>query len=205
MVQGAAVPSGEMALAEFAADGNQWEQVTRAYRMPLRRFFSGRVRSPVDVDDLVQQVFVRLLQRAQGEPILNIPGYVFQVAASVLNDERRRAKARYADAHESFDEADHAGANEITPERIVLGEEAIERVAAAVRKLPEVMRDVYVLRVMRECEYADIARQLGISERGAQRHMARTLRYLEDELNGNGPAASASKGVIKFPWNRKRF
>ncbi len=189
MSQGVAVSSGQVSLT--AGDGNdgQWEDMMRAYRLPLGRFFASRVRNAGDVDDLVQQVFVRLFQRAQQEPIRHVSGYVFQVAASVLNDERRRARVRHEDTHESYDDQRHERSDELTPERIVLGEEAIARVAAAVRRLPELTRDVYLLRTTQECEFADIAQQLGISERSAQRHMSRALKYLEENLEGGTPSS----------------
>lgn len=160
----------------------RWDSLVWRYEKPLQRFFANRVNNPADVSDLVQKVFVRVIQRGQGGPIEHVQGYLFQVASSVLNDEYRRAKVRHQDEHESYQEEAHGQPCEISPERILLGEEAVMRIAAAVKQLPETTRDVYVLRVHRELEYAEIAEQLGISLRGAQRHMARALKHLEEVL-----------------------
>lgn len=190
MAQGIAVSSGQVPLTGHSG-AEEWEDVMRAYRMPLGRYFASRVRNPGDIDDLIQQVFIRMFQRAQQEPIQRVPGYVFQVASSVLNDERRRAKVRHEDTHESYDDQRHDAQDEITPERVLLGEEAIHRATATIARMPELTRDVYLLRVEEECEFADIAEQLGISERSALRHMKRALQFLDDNLNGeSSPSAS---------------
>lgn len=164
-----------------------WEWLAWRYEKPLQRFFANRISNPADVNDLVQKVFLRVIQRARGGPIEHIQGYLFQVASSVLKDEYRRAQVRHQDEHESYQEEAHGQPCEISPERVLLGEEAVMRIAAAVKQLPETTRDVYVLRVHREYEYAEIAERLGISLRGAQRHMARALKHLEEVLEKDLP------------------
>lgn len=174
--------------AERAGDAeNRWEWLARRYEEALQSFFGNRVDNPADVSDLVQKVFVRVIQRGDGGSIEHVRGYIFQVAHSVLNDEYRRAGVRHRDAHESYDEDAHGLHCEISPERVLLGEEAVMRIAAAVKRLPETTRDVYILRVHRECEYAEIARELEMSVRSAQRHMARALKYLEEVLEKDLP------------------
>lgn len=162
--------------------GPQWDRMTWQYSKALHRFFANRVSNPADVGDLVQKVFVRVLQRAQGGQIEHVQHYLFQVAANVLNDEYRRARTRQEDVHDSYDETVHQLHSELSPERILLGEEALARVMEAIRQLPEITRDVYVLRIQQEREFSQIADMLGISERGAQRHMARALQFLEAVL-----------------------
>lgn len=177
-----------VALADFGDDPvSQWDCISRQYGTALKRYFGNRVNNPSDVADLVQKVFLRVLQRGEGPPIEHVQHYLFQVAASVLNDELRRSQVRHETVHETYDEAAHAPLTELSPERIAIGQEALERVAAVLRQLPDRTRDVYLLRVHQECEYRDIARQLGISERGAQRHMARALQQLEEQVGADMP------------------
>lgn len=185
MTQGVAVATGQMPLTRDSG-ASEWEEVMRAYRMPLARYFAGRVGDSSDIDDLVQQVFMRMFQRAQVEPIQRVPGYVFQVASSVVLDAHRRARTRRDDAFESYDQRHHESEDHITPERILLGEEAVGRAVDAIARLPELTRDVYLLRVEEEREFHDIAALLGISKRSALRHMQRALRHLEAELGHGG-------------------
>lgn len=173
-------------VAAGEGDSTRWQDTVRQYTAPLRGFFTRRVRNPADVDDLVQEVFLQLLQRdrnsAGGEAIEHMEQYTFQAAANVLRDRGRRDLVRHRSAHESFDESVHALATEITPERIVIGEEGMAIVETVLRRLPERTRDVFVLRWTDKLSFPEIAKQLGISERGAQRHMALALKHLGEEL-----------------------
>ena len=55
------------------------------------------------------------------------------------------------------------------------------------------------IRMHQEREFRDIARCLGISERGAQRHMARALQALETQLGADLPPE-----ILAAPAARKR-
>lgn len=168
-----------VALAECGEDGaHHWNHVSLRYRVPLRGFFSKRVKDAAEVEDLTQEVFLHLIRRARGEPIEHVERYVFQVAANTLRDWGRRRRARNQDAHESFDAETHAVATDISPERVLLGEEQIKLVSAALRGLPERTRDVFVLRVMEKKKYAEIASMMGISVRAVEKHMAKALAQL---------------------------
>jgi len=185
------VPASQGAFTLIECDedtADKWEVVAwryRQYHHALHGFFAKRVNNPSDVSDLVQKVFVRVLQRNSDAPIENTQAYLFQVAANVLTDEYRRSRVRLATEHDTYDEDRHGQCCDISPERILLAEEAVDQVAALIRQLPEATRDVYILRVHQEYEFADIATMLGISKRGAQRHMARALKQLEKVVEGD--------------------
>jgi RNA polymerase sigma-70 factor (ECF subfamily) len=184
MAEQAPVSSKREAFADFGDDdASRWEVVARLYRSPLKRFFVNRVRNPEDAEDLVQKVFVRLIQRARGKPIEHVQRYLFQVATSVLYDERRRARVHHDAEHDMFEESEHMLRNDITPERVLLGEESVARIVAALRELPARTREIYFMRAMRHRKFIDIAARIGISKRAAQGHMARALMHLSRVLN----------------------
>lgn len=179
MTKRAPVSSGPTSLEAFGPDeAARWEEVARQYTAPLRGFFVKRVRNQADVDDLVQAVFVQLMQRARGEPIEHIHQYIFRVAANVLRDQHRRNQARRQDEHESYDEDQHAVRSDISPERVLLGEESVERLAAALEELPVRTRDIFILRGIRLCKYEDIAETLGLSKHTVLKHMSKAMKHL---------------------------
>ena len=176
-------PSDPVALEDFGNDdSSRWAQIARRYRAPLTGFFATRVRNPSDVDDLVQDVFVQLIRRAEGGPIEHVEQYLFQVAANVLRDQGRRRQVRHADEHDAYDEDLHALATEISPERVLLGEESLARVTEALSTLPERTRDVFLLRALERCKFGDIARMLGVSKSTVEKEMARAMAHLNDHL-----------------------
>lgn len=173
-----------VSLSDFGEDqDSQWENVALRYRAPLRGFFSKRVRDKADVDDLVQDVFLRLIGRADGGSIEKVEQYIFQTAANVLRDRGRRDAVREADAHESFDETLHQARAEITPERVLLGKESVSLVVAALQQLPERTRDIFVLRALERRRYAEIAVLLRISTRAVEMHMAKALAHVAQVLD----------------------
>ncbi|QQP95438.1 RNA polymerase sigma factor [Lysobacter enzymogenes] len=185
MTDPASWPHESASLADYGEDGAaQWNNVSLRYRLPLRGFFSKRVKDAAEVEDLTQEVFLHLIRRARGGPIEHVEQYVFQVAANTLRDWGRRRRARNQDAHESFDAEVHDPATDISPERVLLGKEQVELVAAALRGLPERTRDVFVLRVMEKKKYAEIAAMMAISVRSAEKHMAKALAQLGGIVDG---------------------
>ena len=147
----------------------------------LRRYFAKRV--PVaQIDDLIQEVFLRTRGGANDPSIEHLDRYLFTVAASILTDRARRQVARRDFAHETLRES-HYQTEEITPERVLIGREALERTIAAIADLPWRTRDVFVLHRFEEMTCAMIAAQLGISVSAVEKHIMRALRQLHSRLD----------------------
>jgi RNA polymerase sigma-70 factor (ECF subfamily) len=142
----------------------------------LRRYIAKRA-SPSDVDDLVQDVLVRMHVRGQADPIANVEGYLFQVAASVLTDRARRDIVRHRGAHHELTEALHP-VDELTPERVLRGREDVDRLAAALEEMPILTRDAFVLHRFEEMSYDAIGEHLGISTSAVGRHIMKAIRFL---------------------------
>lgn len=114
--------------------GIEMDEMARRYAVPLARYFRARVRSAADIDDMVQEVFLRLAARRRDSAVDTPENYLFTVAASVLNDSFRRA-ARRGGAHQLFDEQLHAD-EDFSPERVYLGQEQLRIVVRALHELP---------------------------------------------------------------------
>src|SRR5688572_14856250 len=69
------------AAANGRIDPAHLEALARRHQPALRRYFERRLpHIGAEADDLVQEVFVRLAQRADRDEIANVEGYLFQVA-----------------------------------------------------------------------------------------------------------------------------
>src|ERR1700676_4533230 len=96
----------------------------RRYRVPLIRYFGKRIREAYDVDDLVQEGFVRLVRQAAIESVQQIDSYVFQTAANVIRDRARHQAARHYRQHDELSTSD-LPTNDLSPERVLLGTEQL--------------------------------------------------------------------------------
>jgi RNA polymerase sigma factor (sigma-70 family) len=163
--------SAHAALAQEAGPVRRW----------LAGYFRRRVRDQDDVDDLVQDVFARIVARDSLERIEHLGGYVLRTAASVLADRARRRATRQADSHIPFD-SDQYGDGEIDPERVLMGKEELHAATAALLSLPERTRTIFILRRLEGWRHADIARHQGISVSAVEKHMVRAIRHLTAEM-----------------------
>jgi RNA polymerase sigma factor (sigma-70 family) len=171
-------------IAGVPGDGTAYlADLDRRYRVPLIRYFGKRIREAFDVDDLVQEVFVRLMRQATLESVTQIDSYVFQTAANVIRDRARRQAARHRSEHDELSEG-NTPADDLSPERVLLGTEELARAVAALQELPDTTRRVFVLRRYEGMRHEEIAVQLGMSVSGVRFHMAKAKAHVARRLEG---------------------
>ena len=149
---------------------------------PLEQYFERRLGRSPEVEDLVQEVFERLLHRKDLATLERLDGFVFTVAANLLRDRARKRASQAADSHVALEAVEDFSV-EITPERVLIGEDAVNRFLAALAELPERTRTVVMLRRYEGLELKDIARQLAISVSAVEKHMQRAMDYLSRRLD----------------------
>jgi RNA polymerase sigma factor (sigma-70 family) len=155
------------------------------FRVPLRRFFEKRRIPRDDIDDLVQDVFVRMASRPEVESVERLEAYLFTTAANLLRDRHRRLTYREADAHESYDETVHGVALEThSPERALLATQIVAALVEALFELPERTRAVFTLYHLEDLPHQEISRRLGIAVSTIEKHMGRANAHLVKRLQG---------------------
>jgi RNA polymerase sigma factor (sigma-70 family) len=160
------------------------DRLARRYYAPLTSFFRKRTRNADEVQDLVQQVFLRLAQHRDLGTVRNAEGYLFQTAANTLKDHARNAAVR--DHYVSEQKAQNLdnGGSDFSPERVLLGREGTELLAQALRELPERTRDILMLRCFEGLKYGEIARLQTLSVRSVEKHLQRALAHITRALDG---------------------
>lgn len=167
--------------ATAAVGGTFIADLDRRYRVPLMRYFGKRIREVYDVDDLVQEVFIRLVRQAAIESVQQIDSYVFQTAANVIRDRARRHATRHHREHDELLES-NLPINDLSPERVFLGTEQLARAVTALEELPENTRRVFVLRRYEGMRHEEIAAHLALSVSGVRFHMAKAKAHLARRL-----------------------
>ncbi|HEX6273111.1 MAG TPA: sigma-70 family RNA polymerase sigma factor [Polyangiaceae bacterium] len=156
----------------------------------LRPYVARRVPSPADVDDVLQDTFVRmqrgLATLADGE---RFGAWVYRVASSAVADHlRMRARHPLAGAKLDDAESETAGADDEHP----LESELAECVALFVARLPSPYREAVTLTELEGLTQKDAAEMLGVSLSGmksrVQRGRERIRRMFEQccELSVDG-------------------
>lgn len=142
----------------------------------VRRFVAKRA-DAAEIDDLVQEVALRMHLREGDVPVANLEGYVFQVARSVLTDHARRGQTRARANHVPLEEFHHP-VEVRSPERVLVSRERLRQLVTAVGTLPERTRQAFVLHRFEEMSYAAIARHMGISVSAVEKHIMKAIRIL---------------------------
>lgn len=152
-------------------------------RTPLRRYFMNRHIPPHEIDDLVQEVFLKLSARGGVDHVERIEPYVFATASNLLRDRHRHLTSHAAEAHVPYDEAAHGSTRStLEPDRILLGTQQVTRLVEALYELPERMRAVFSLYHFEELTHAEIAKRLGIALSTVEKNLGRANAQLLKRL-----------------------
>ena len=144
------------------------------YGPALRRYFQKKV-GPNEAEDLVQDVFVSLQVRGS-HAIENVEGYLFRVAANALMRRQKRQTWDWA-GHEILEDGDWLS-DEVSPERVLMGKEAMAGVVAALRALPPRSSEAFFLHRFEEMTYAAIASRMNISTKAVDHLIQRALKRI---------------------------
>ena len=147
----------------------------------LRAYLRGSFPAVRDIDDVVQESYLRIWRARSAQPIQSAKAFLFTVARGVALNVLRKARGapfiffRDADASRVLDEEPNAS-------EVALLHERIDLLADALMILPPRCREITVLHKVQGFSQKQIAARLGISERTVETQVrigvARCLAYL---------------------------
>ena len=153
----------------------------KRWRKPIRQWLSHRSSVPTaDLDDLAQEVFLRLLRYSDDVAIDNPQGYLFRIAANVANEWQERARHRKPHDDSWLEDLQIEFNDE--PENTIAREVAHEYMHDAVNKLPRRQREVLLLHVNEGLTYKQIAERQGLTYRVILRDLTRAYSQLRMQL-----------------------
>jgi RNA polymerase sigma-70 factor (ECF subfamily) len=155
----------------------------------LRRYLSRFFQKSQDIDDALQETFVRAYAAEAHGPILMPRAYLFRVAKHVALNELARRKNSATESVEDFDQPDVVG-SETQPgvEQLVDGRRRLALFASAVASLPSQCRKVLVLKKIEGLSQREIAARLGIAESTVEKHLAKALLLTRDFMARREPS-----------------
>ena len=188
---GAAPPSAsseqDRALVEAALGGDQraYEQLVAKYREPLTRHVGRLVRDRSQVDDLVQEAFIKAFS--------SLPSYsadyafstwLYKIATNHAIDYLRRKKLPTCSIDKPLQTKDGELQMELPdttyrPDRHIVADQRNALIAEAIAQLPEKYHRVIVMRHQQELSYEEIATELDLPLGTVKAHIfrARALLY----------------------------
>lgn len=174
---GAAVSSGEH---------RRWfqEQVC-AHEPALKSYLRGAFPSVRDVDDVVQESFLRCWRMRAAQPIRSVRALLFRVARHVAIDVLRRRKASPIDTVPDLATVAAETGLQNGYEAAALRDE-VALLVEALESLAPRCREIVILRKFQHLSQKEVAARLGISEETVQEQVYRGLRRCEAFLQRRG-------------------
>ena len=155
----------------------EWRQ---RWNRSLFQFLRRRVRSSVDVHDLAQETYLRLLRARDLSEVRNPQAYLLQVASHVALEWCDRQSR--SDSMVVLDEAILVDGQ--LPELELDARLSQQRLDEALASVSPMMRAVLLLRLRDERSYHEIAVELRITERQVRRYLARGYERLRLAIEG---------------------
>lgn len=154
------------------------------YRGEILGFLRGRVSNLEQAEDLLQQTFLRVLQRANWAAVNNPRAYLKTTARHVLADFYRSRNARKQNAFVEFDESRHSD-EASSPGHDANSDDELRLLAAAIGTLSESVQKAFVLSRVYGHTYAEVGQLLRLSPRTVEKHVAKGLatcfRYMAEK------------------------
>jgi RNA polymerase sigma factor (sigma-70 family) len=147
----------------------------------LRSYLRGRFPGVRDVDDVVQESYLRIWRARAAHPIQSAKTFLFTIARHLaINLVQRK------------DMTTHVAMGELALSTVIDGgpnafdalsyQEKISLLAHVLARLPDRCRQVVMLRKIHELSQKEVAAQLGISERTVEKQLARGMAHCQRHL-----------------------
>jgi len=161
-----------------ASQARWFTEEVHAHDSSLKAYLRESFPSVRDMDDVVQESYLRIWKARLGQPIRSTKSFLFQVARNLALDLVRRDRVSPIESV-----PDLAGLT-VVDERPGVAETACTQdelhvLAQAIHALPTRCRQVMVLRQIENLSQKEIAERLGLSVLTVQVHVVKGLRRIE--------------------------
>jgi len=159
-------------------DPSQLATLFERYHVALFRYLLHLTRNRALSEDLVQEVFFRVLKYAQSyDPTLSFPGWLYGMARNACFDALHKGRAERTGA-----ETGDIRSPEPMPEETMSRRQDAIHLHEALQKLPDAQREVLVLSRFHNLRYEEIARILHCEIGTVKVRVYRALKELREKF-----------------------
>ena len=167
-------------------------EIVAEQRARLRNFIRRRVPDPLDAEDILQDVFYKLVEANRLlMPIEHVTGWLFRVARNRITDLFRKKKpenfshASVADEDgELLQIEDLLPSPDAGPEALYVRNALLDQLELALEELPEEQREVFVAHELDGRSFKELAAETGVSVNTLLSRKRYAVLHLRDRLRG---------------------
>jgi RNA polymerase sigma-70 factor (ECF subfamily) len=161
------------------------------YAAPILGFTTRMLGNRSEGEEIAQEVFVRLIDRAQQyDGRAPVSSWLFAIAANACRD-RLRVTRRSGSV--SLEAVPEPHAPDPSAETAAIGAERARRVRQALALLSQEQREALILARYHELPYVEIARTLGITEGAVKTRIYRAMETLKSHFSEGETSWNAAK------------
>lgn len=153
------------------------------YGEALRGYLLRRLGSPDEVDDVLQETWLRLLFYRDAGQLEAPQALVYRVAERVLLNRYRYRTVRRAEEHCALEDVELASPAP-SQERWLGARQEVQVVRQAIHALPPKCRRAFLLSRIHRLNYQQIAAEMGISVKMVEKHISHALAVCRDSVGG---------------------
>ncbi|MBW2368645.1 MAG: sigma-70 family RNA polymerase sigma factor [Deltaproteobacteria bacterium] len=157
--------------------GSIYEQ----YNAGLRKYLKRHLNSKEDVDDISQEVYLRIIKLCERNEIKPSLSLLCTIASNILIDRFRSQRLRQAQAHISTDEVQLKSPLP-SPEEMLRSKEWVSELMDVLNSLGKDCRHAFILHRFKGLTYGEIAKKMGISKGMVSKHISYVLLKLDKKL-----------------------
>lgn len=174
-----------------AEQANWFTEAVRTHEKSLRSYLRGAFPNVRDVDDVVQESFLRIWNVRNHQSIRSARGFLFTVARRLaLNVIRKDRNAPFVADQDQVVASTQS--NEPDAAAALLAQERINLLADALTSLPPRCREVILLHKIQGLSQREVAVRLKLSERTVESHVRNGIARCHAFLRSRGLERSPS-------------
>lgn len=162
---------GPVSTSAMTEQERQIAEIVAKERPRLRNFIRRRVADPSDVEDIVQDVFYRLVEANRLlMPIEHVTGWLFSVARNRITDLfRKKRPESFSDQAIENEEGEMLAIEDLLPspdagpEALYFRNALLDELELAIEELPEEQREVFVAHELEGRSFKEMAQESGVS------------------------------------------
>jgi RNA polymerase sigma factor (sigma-70 family) len=149
----------------------------------LMQFLQRNWRNASDIDDLCQDIYVRVYESAHRAIPKSAKAFAFTVARNLLIDRIRNAQIVPIETIADL-ETLNVASEQPAADRRVMARQELRRLQSALDQMPPRCREAVILKKVKGLSVREVAEQMGITVKTVDRHLSDGACFLADFIYG---------------------
>ncbi len=162
---------------ENICDTKVFKKLFEKYAKDLKRYIYFKTQDVNLTEDIIQETFVKLWDRCDSVNYLKVKSYLYTVATNIFLNHIRHEKVKKV-----YQSNYVKGSTNETPEFVLLEKEFLEKIEKAIKDLPPLQREVFLLSRIEKKKYKEMAEILQISVKAVEKRMHLALKDIKQKI-----------------------